>query len=337
MKYKTAISTDIKVVKGYNRLLIYDFGREDYLFLPLNYIRYFDEDCRLTDYAIIDNEFIDFLSKYDYTFKIPQGLFDNIIYTHHHREEPFNVFMAFINCVNNNINFYLIIEKLQQLLTKNLVLHFDGLFPQDKIHEFIKSTLNLGFVSISVLLENIENEIIKEDLQNLYPNINFIDFNVFNKLDSDYHIPNFLIDYLYYQYAIQHNGVYYRSLFFINENTFQFSPEKNNEFSTKQLEIDFLHRAESKELTTLWHVNKDKVEVCKECEFRYMCVDYRQPVQRKDKTWYYASECIYNPYISKWKGEEGYMDLASIGVYCKEDVFVKDVQLIRNWQDKLWS
>jgi radical SAM protein with 4Fe4S-binding SPASM domain len=56
----------------------------------------------------------------------------------------------------------------------------------------------------------------------------------------------------------------------------------------------------------IWYINKDKISVCKDCEFRYMCLDCRQIAE------YIFSQpnCKYNPYIAKWLGEEGYMSIA---------------------------
>jgi SPASM domain peptide maturase of grasp-with-spasm system len=59
----------------------------------------------------------------------------------------------------------------------------------------------------------------------------------------------------------------------------------------------------------LWFVAKDKTEVCRDCEFRYMCTDSRMPKQRKNGDWYHEEECNYNPYIAKWKTEADYITI----------------------------
>jgi SPASM domain peptide maturase of grasp-with-spasm system len=47
----------------------------------------------------------------------------------------------------------------------------------------------------------------------------------------------------------------------------------------------------------LWAINKDKVNVCKYCEFRYMCTDCRAYVQDDyDK----PAKCNYDPFTGKW-------------------------------------
>lgn len=57
----------------------------------------------------------------------------------------------------------------------------------------------------------------------------------------------------------------------------------------------------SEDYTQHWDVNKDKVEVCKDCEFRYMCIDSRLPVKNvATGLFYFKSECSYSPYTCKW-------------------------------------
>ncbi|MCK4661862.1 MAG: grasp-with-spasm system SPASM domain peptide maturase [Bacteroidales bacterium] len=56
----------------------------------------------------------------------------------------------------------------------------------------------------------------------------------------------------------------------------------------------------------LWHIHKDKIEVCKDCEFRYMCTDCRVFIKDPKNIYSQPAKCNYNPYIAKWKGQEGY-------------------------------
>ncbi|WP_109437959.1 SPASM domain-containing protein [Aquimarina sp. AU119] len=45
-----------------------------------------------------------------------------------------------------------------------------------------------------------------------------------------------------------------------------------------------------------WDIPKDKIEVCKDCEFRYVCNDARIPLKRDGKTYYFEESCTYDPY-----------------------------------------
>ena len=70
--------------------------------------------------------------------------------------------------------------------------------------------------------------------------------------------------------------------------------------------------------------------MCKDCEFRNICVDIRVPYKRVENEWYHKSECNYNPYISKWKGEKDYLPIALCGVISNENGFTIDHKLIAN-------
>jgi SPASM domain peptide maturase of grasp-with-spasm system len=63
-----------------------------------------------------------------------------------------------------------------------------------------------------------------------------------------------------------------------------------------------LHSALAKQgFRDLWEINKDQIETCKDCEFRYICTDCRafitDPADRLSK----PSKCTYDPYSASWK------------------------------------
>jgi SPASM domain peptide maturase of grasp-with-spasm system len=59
----------------------------------------------------------------------------------------------------------------------------------------------------------------------------------------------------------------------------------------------------------LWSIRKDDIDVCKDCEFRYMCTDCRAFIKDPDNIYSQPAKCTYNPYIAKWQGEEGYVSV----------------------------
>jgi len=63
------------------------------------------------------------------------------------------------------------------------------------------------------------------------------------------------------------------------------------------------------------NIKKDNIEVCKACEYRYMCPDCRAYLKDNDNIYSQPSKCYYNPYIAKWEGEKGYLSVEEIGYY----------------------
>ena len=49
-----------------------------------------------------------------------------------------------------------------------------------------------------------------------------------------------------------------------------------------------------------WEINKDKVKVCKDCEFRYICTDCRAFTVDPDDIYSKPAKCKYDPYTSTW-------------------------------------
>ncbi len=53
--------------------------------------------------------------------------------------------------------------------------------------------------------------------------------------------------------------------------------------------------------SAIWFVNKDQINICKDCEFRYNCTDCRAFL---DKPLDKPKKCNYNPYKMIWENEE---------------------------------
>lgn len=50
-----------------------------------------------------------------------------------------------------------------------------------------------------------------------------------------------------------------------------------------------------------WNITKDKIHVCKDCEFRYICTDCRAYVEDPDDIYSKPLKCGYNPYTGEWE------------------------------------
>ncbi len=55
-----------------------------------------------------------------------------------------------------------------------------------------------------------------------------------------------------------------------------------------------------KRMEKYWKLTKDKIEICKDCEFRYICFDCRELALRKSNNLYEKNpKCFYNPYTGE--------------------------------------
>jgi len=50
-----------------------------------------------------------------------------------------------------------------------------------------------------------------------------------------------------------------------------------------------------------WYIHKDQIEVCKDCEFRYICTDCRAYIEDPHNLYSKPLKCGYNPYTCEWE------------------------------------
>lgn len=51
----------------------------------------------------------------------------------------------------------------------------------------------------------------------------------------------------------------------------------------------------------VWHIHKDQIKVCKDCEYRHVCSDCRAFVEEEGDQYSKPSKCNYDPYSASWK------------------------------------
>ena len=62
--------------------------------------------------------------------------------------------------------------------------------------------------------------------------------------------------------------------------------------------LDALNHPEFK---NVWFINKDQIETCKSCEFRYICTDCRAYIEKPNDIYSKPLKCGYNPNTTKWE------------------------------------
>ncbi|AXT58017.1 grasp-with-spasm system SPASM domain peptide maturase [Aquimarina sp. AD1] len=58
---------------------------------------------------------------------------------------------------------------------------------------------------------------------------------------------------------------------------------------------------ENKNYKKYWSINKNQIETCKDCEFRYVCTDCRAYVETPQNTFSKPLKCGYDPYKNTWE------------------------------------
>lgn len=106
--------------------------------------------------------------------------------------------------------------------------------------------------------------------------------------------------------AIHHNTCLHKKLFIDKDGNIKNCPFSEQIFGNI-LSDDIEKIIQTASFTQLWNITKDEIKVCKDCEFRYICTDCRVFTKNKNDIYSQPANCHYNPYIAKWKGEDGYI------------------------------
>lgn len=69
-------------------------------------------------------------------------------------------------------------------------------------------------------------------------------------------------------------------------------------------EVSLCAAVQQKNFKQLWEINKDQVEICRHCEFRYICTDCRAFITDESNIYSKPSKCAYDPFTALWAGQE---------------------------------
>jgi SPASM domain peptide maturase of grasp-with-spasm system len=101
-----------------------------------------------------------------------------------------------------------------------------------------------------------------------------------------------------------HHTYFNRKLFISSKGEIKNAPECTTAVGCIQ-DIDnpeqLMALIKTREFQKYWYVFKESCEICRDCEFRHVCVDNRLPHQREDGHWYHQEKCNYDPYTGMWK------------------------------------
>ena len=254
-----------------------------------------------------------------------------------------------IICLKNIDLFEKILNYLEQAICKHIVLHFIDFLSIEEIKTYINKLLDYNIQSVIIICQYDEiyfsdefGDLIMElkinkklfVLNSPFEKI-FEDTMFFTLKEKEYNYlkrkNEFVSNISLFSESQLHHTYFNRKLYIGPTGEIKNAPETEQVFGYIQdiTEDELKEIISSRHFQKYWFVNKGLIDVCKDCEFRHMCVDNRVPIERKSNEWYNSLECNYNPYIGKWEGEEGYLSLADCGVVSNEKGFIIDHEKVR--------
>jgi SPASM domain peptide maturase of grasp-with-spasm system len=104
--------------------------------------------------------------------------------------------------------------------------------------------------------------------------------------------------------AQRHNSCLNRKLAVDARGEIRNCPSLGRSFGNAR-EVSLHSAVAQRDFAALWEINKDQIEVCRDCEFRYICTDCRAYLSRPDDLYSKPAKCGYDPYTAQWSFTAG--------------------------------
>ncbi|EJL71240.1 grasp-with-spasm system SPASM domain peptide maturase [Chryseobacterium populi] len=331
--------SNILITKGASRILISDLQRNISELYPLELNDLIDE-LKIkpiediiknydTDSKEIIKEYIDLLLKEEYGF-LSQNKQDKNFPPLSYEYKNYNILSNIFIELNDLSVISKIKDSVENLQIKYIVIYYHNCLSindfleienyfKDSVVESIEifsqyhlnvdktfiQTLNENTIRISsIIFFNCKEYLFEVDEEYRFT-INFTDENLkissCGKVDLQYfntNLPKVLE-------AINYNSCLHQKISIDKDGNIKNCPAMSQSFGNIKnttLEKVFLQN----DLKKYWNLTKDHIEVCKDCEFRYICTDcraYTEQIHKNDDGLDVSKplKCGYNPYTAEWE------------------------------------
>jgi SPASM domain peptide maturase of grasp-with-spasm system len=323
------------LVDGQCRSMICDIQRGKYFFIPndLFFILKSFKDCSMQEireqYGVENSEaidqYFDFLIQEDLGFYMDEN--DSIA------EFPeFNLEWNVPSSVTNSIIeinqgksheswFAKGINQLEKLGCKCVELRFIDTIEFEGLQDILGNTQDSRLTDIKLVFSKKPNFIFDKILQENIRISSIVIFNSeTNELDSLYEVPiisisekfdphltcgninenTFLSNTYLFTESMKYNNCLNRKVSIDQNGNIKNCPSMEGQHFGNILDVNISEVLKDNRFTDVWNINKDEVNVCKGCEFRYVCTDCRVFVEDPEDKFSKPLKCGYDPSSGKW-------------------------------------
>jgi SPASM domain peptide maturase of grasp-with-spasm system len=325
-------------VKGINQSIICDLQRNAYDIIPndLYEILVLQEGKTLTDvkghfenkYDDIIDEYFEFLLKKEYVF-----FTDTPDWFPKLKKEwnyPFGISNAILDIdKNSKYNIFESLKNLEEINCKHIEFRFYNLTSLKTIEKIILflDEIESIITSVGVAIPDISGTT-KNDYQILIktlPRISYIivhssesnefikpirgktGYIIFSKdklvnekccgvISSNYFISNIKN----FTESLKHNSCLNRKISIDVNGEIKNCPSMPKSFGNIK-DTTLQEALEKKDFKKYWNITKDQIDVCKDCEFRYVCTDCRAYTEDPEDDYSKPLKCGYSPYTNVWE------------------------------------
>ncbi len=331
--------SNIQVTKGFQRVLISDLQREKSELYPLEIYEIINDLKKLSIEKVIASydvesqkfvkEYIEVLLEKELGFITKNDWDNNFPPLSYQFSTPNNVTNAYLE-----LNDFKILSKVNRSLsllgTEYIVIYYYHALNINDIQYIEQSFRDSTITSIEIISEykEIHNELSFETVENFCKRIYHFSFygckkipfkikdkykftisftkemikiNSCGKVDLKYFNTNIqkVLE------AINHNSCLHKKIGIDSEGNIKNCPVMPKIFGNIR-DTTLEEALHHKDFKQYWNITKDEIEVCKDCEFRYICTDCRAYTEQThtNKGELDISKplkCGYDPYTGKWE------------------------------------
>lgn len=321
-------------VKGFARSVICDLQNSGFTFIPNSLYeilqkydgRYLEDVKKEYDlrYAKIIDQYFDFLEENNFIFWTDS--IDNFPELDLEWDYPSKITNAIIDySSSSNFSIINIMDRFNQLGVKNIQIRFFNIIAIAEIDIILKSALKKYIQHIEIIIPysdefdlnkvqdicynhpRINSVILYSAPENniiltkgIFSNIIFIQEKITSKAHCGSISPHFFSSNIFhFTEAQNYNTCLNRKIAIDTDGNIKncpSMPQSYGNIKNTTLEEALNHPDFKKH----WNINKDKIHVCKDCEFRYICTDCRAYIENPEDIYSKPLKCGYNPYTGEW-------------------------------------
>lgn len=183
------------------------------------------------------------------------------------------------------------------ILNMELVLPYCSTVNENNFHELVKKSNKISKVYVHSTLEHLkENFVTIDNTKIIFTKQKINSSECCGYISSEYFQTNIEM----YLQSLNYNNCLYKKIGIDENGEIKNCPAMNQSFGNVN-NTDLSEVIQKKKYKELWFLKKDKIEVCKDCEFRYICSDCRFHVENTNNLKSKPSKCNYDPSIAEWK------------------------------------
>jgi len=115
-------------------------------------------------------------------------------------------------------------------------------------------------------------------------------------VQPDYFSPNML----HYTESLRYNTCLHRKIAVDADGNIKNCPSMKNSYGNIR-HTTLTEALNHPDFKRYWNISKNKIAVCKDCEFRHVCTDCRAYLENPVDDYSKPLKCGYNPYTCEWE------------------------------------